>query len=311
MAHEVTEYKYLIDGIDTVFSFNPTSKKGRYSITSSRYPDSKNLTGVTTILNAINKPNLLDWAASEALKKALEIILNNPKEEAINLISSFIVSRKYPHTIKSDSAKDLGKEAHDWVEHYIKQKMAGVLDLPSLLQRAKDDGIYHIVIRFSDWAESNNVKFLASEVSVFSVKYFYAGTFDFVCEIDGKRYLGDFKTSSGIYGREYFAQCAAYRMAIEELNGWVFTSDGTLLDLRNIYGSVIMRSDKLTDEEIAIENDKKAKKYYSNKYNKNPSDVEYSIAEYEHDKNYFLGALLVYREGFGEQVDKLAEEASK
>ncbi len=259
------------------FVFDPEGKgKKRYQL------NEVGMTGVTTILSAIAKPQLIDWAASEAYKDSL----NLSKEE----IKEIIVSKNYAHKKRSTDATDIGKDAHDWVERYIKSKIEGTKE-PEF-----DSSTEHICRRFRAWAEMNNVKFIASELSVFSRKYFYAGTFDFVCEINGKRYLGDFKTSSGIYGREYFAQCAAYRIAIEE-NG-AFTQTGERMDLSNITGSIIVRSDKLTDAEIKAKNDIQAKKYHSNKYDKSPFEVKESVDDYARDAKYFLGALVVYKEGF-------------
>ena len=94
---------------------------------------------------------------------------------------------------------------------------------------------------------------------VYSQTHFLAGTLDFICEIDGKKYLGDIKTSSGIYGREYFAQCAAYRMMCEERGETGFE------------GSVVVRLGK-----------------------DGSFDEMYSI-DYENDKKLFLACLEVYR----------------
>lgn len=264
------------------FVFDPEGKgKSRYQL------NGVGMTGVTTILGAIAKPNLIDWAASEAYKDSLSL-----SKEQINTI---LLDKNYAHKRRSDSAKDIGKDAHDWVERYIKSKIEGTSE-PEL-----DKETRHICVRFKSWAEREKVTFQASELSVFSRKYFYAGTFDFVCEIGGRRFLGDFKTSSGIYGREYFAQCAAYRIAIEE-NG-AFTQNGDRMDLSNITGSIIVRSDKMTDEEVMEKNQAQATKYKSNKYDKTPFETKTSIEEYYADTKYFLGALVVYKEGFEQDVD--------
>lgn len=264
------------------FVFDPEGKgKSRYQL------NGIGMTGVTTILGAIAKPNLIDWAATEAYKDSI----GKNREE----IETILKDKTYAHKRRSDSAKDIGKDAHDWVERYIKSKIEGKEE-PKL-----DQETAHICIRFKEWAVNNNVKFIASELSVFSRKYFYAGTFDFVCEIEGKRYLGDFKTSSGIYGREYFAQCAAYRIAIEE-NG-AFTQNGTRMDLSNVTGSIIVRSDKLTDEEVGVKNQDTFNKYKSNRYAKTPFEVAESVTDYPKDVKYFLGALVVYKEGFEYEVE--------
>ncbi len=58
---------------------------------------------------------------------------------------------------------------------------------------------------------------MESEKRIYSRANWYAGTTDLVFIKDGKKYVGDIKTSSGIYGREYFFQMAGYQIALEEL----------------------------------------------------------------------------------------------
>ena len=64
----------------------------------------------------------------------------------------------------------------------------------------------------------NKVKFLESEKVMYDADRFIAGTADFTCEIDGKKYVGDLKTGSGVY-YEAFLQCAAYRSMLGEFDG--------------------------------------------------------------------------------------------
>ena len=55
---------------------------------------------------------------------------------------------------------------------------------------------------------------IAWDVPVFSEKYGYAGTIDYVCTIDGKTYIVDFKTSKQVWP-EYELQVSAYKKPIE------------------------------------------------------------------------------------------------
>lgn len=284
----IKEYKHG----DHVLVFNPDGRP-RYTI------DGKQATGVTTILGTINKPELQPWVARMCAKAAF---INSAGEKdldgLIEMLSKYPklsskeakdVAAKYPsfadsivaHTKRSDDAKDIGTDAHADVEQYIKWKM-GEID-----SFTPNPATVHMVQPFIDWAEGRRpvkkptykydknsieiapttpVKFLRAEQSVFSLKYFYAGTFDFLCEIDGKKYICDFKTSTGIYGREYFYQTAAYRNAIGEL-GW-----GT-----DVAGSIIIRSGK----------------------DGNDLEVKHSLA-YEQDFSAFLAAYVLYKEGFVE-----------
>jgi hypothetical protein len=53
-------------------------------------------------------------------------------------------------------------------------------------------------------------------MSVFSRKNWYAGTFDLLIQMNGKLYIADIKTSSGIYP-EHMWQMAGYDIAINEM----------------------------------------------------------------------------------------------
>ena len=95
---------------------------------------------------------------------------------------------------------------------------------------------------FINWAKKNKVKFLASEKRVYSEKYWFCGTYDFLCEIDKKIWLGDIKTSSGIYPDMFF-QTAGYQICEEEMNpdlkidGHIIVNikkDGTINEKRSI-----------------------------------------------------------------------------
>lgn len=88
------------------------------------------------------------------------------------------------------------------------------------------------------WCEENVSEFLDCERPVVSEKYGYAGTFDFLAkDKEGKIFLGDFKTSNQL-NDEYQLQAVAYMNAIYEMEG-----------IRPEY-AVIVRSDKMTDDEI-------------------------------------------------------------
>ena len=69
--------------------------------------------------------------------------------------------------------------------------------------------------------------FTASEKRLYSETHWIAGTLDAVVEIEGKKYVCDFKTTSGIYDRTPFAQCAGYRLMLEEMGEKDF--DGSVI----------------------------------------------------------------------------------
>ena len=67
---------------------------------------------------------------------------------------------------------------------------------------------------FCDWRNEAKPEILATEITVFSEKYGYAGTVDLICKIDGVLYVVDFKTSKQVW-MEHELQISAYRSALE------------------------------------------------------------------------------------------------
>ena len=171
------------------------------------YIDQKQLTGVTTVLGVLAKPALIQWAANEAIKYLMEHItelLTFPivKER----VDEILEKARTAHAQKRDKSADIGTLAHAEVEKYIKTG-----NWTPTGNKQIDD----MVMLFIVWAQKEKVKFLASEKVVHSKVHWFGGKMDFLCEIDGKTYLGDYKTGSGIYF-EMFLQCAAYQLALEE-----------------------------------------------------------------------------------------------
>ena len=181
--------------------------------------DGKPLTGVTTILGVINKPMLIQWAANqvvEYIKANCEIEKTKPFTDAKEHVAYFVSEErlneaKTAHRKKKEAAGDWGTEVHAEVEKYINNAMicepSGTID-----KTEYDSRITH----FITWAKDNKVKFLASEKNIYSKEMWVGGIADIVCEIDGKRFVGDIKTSSGIYP-EHFIQASAYAEMLREM----------------------------------------------------------------------------------------------
>lgn len=89
------------------------------------------------------------------------------------------------------------------------------------------------ILAFKSWFDSVKPKVLAWETVVFSEIHNYAGTIDFICEINGETWIIDFKTGQYIWP-EYELQLSAYRRAIE--NGENFF---TGVDVANIKTAII------------------------------------------------------------------------
>jgi hypothetical protein len=160
------------------------------------------VTSVTTALGIINKPALVNWAANMAADSIAEALKPGISYDELELQTIIEAGRKAHYQRKTDAGLT-GTFVHKWVEDYIKGNNPG-MPVNKNLQEA--------INRFLEWVNRHKVEFLLSEQQVYSRKYNYTGTLDFICKIDGKMYIGDMKTSTGIYP-EYFIQTAAYRQA--------------------------------------------------------------------------------------------------
>lgn len=168
--------------------------------------DGEPIPSVTGILSIINKPMLVNWAANVAVDSIKEKLLPGVSFDEIQIGEMLETARKAPYQKKKDAGA-IGTIVHQWVEDYIHGKNPSV---------PVNEGIRKSVEQFLSWVSIYNVKFLCSEQMIYSKQYKYTGTLDFICQIDGKLYIGDLKTSKGIYN-EYFIQTAAYRYArVEE-----------------------------------------------------------------------------------------------
>ena len=253
------------DGTVDELVFTPSSgARNRYLL------NGKSVTGVTTILNMVAKPQVTEWAIKLAYQ---DCIGKNDGQ-----IKTIIETKDWASKKTSGSAMSIGTEAHSWVEDYAKARIKG-LPTPSL---PEDKQLHQILQPFVDWCNGNipmstkknsydknsiavagEVKFLESEMTTVSKRFWYSGTFDLLLEINGKKYMADFKTSSGIYGRSYFHQCAAYWNAWNEMG---YDKD--------IAGCVVIRSGK------------------------NGNDLEVACSyTFEKDFKAFLCALGIYKEG--------------
>jgi len=167
----------------------------------------KPLYGTTTVLGVINKPALISWSADMAVKHIEE---NFPTAEQIMngfVFADLFKDARKAHTKRKTEAGVIGTDVHELIEDWIKHGTDYV---------GSDEQTLQMFNNFKEWATNNEVSFIDSERNVYSEVMWIGGIVDFVCIIGGKRYIGDIKTSSGIYP-EHFLQMAAYDMCLQEL----------------------------------------------------------------------------------------------
>lgn len=163
--------------------------------------------GVTTILKVIGKPELTNWYIKVTRDYWLEAVKAGRTDFQAIHKESWTANKKI-----SQSAADIGTQVHLYAECFFKK-----LPLPELTTDEAKRGVE----AFHEWLSAHKIEMMASERLVFSKEHYYAGTCDFVANIDGELAVGDIKTSSGIYP-EMLLQTAAYQHALQEEKGITF-----------------------------------------------------------------------------------------
>jgi len=210
----------------------------------------KNLTGITTILQVVAKPALIQWAANMAVDYIESLVRTRSDGERYVLVDvpEFKEART-AHRKKKEEAGQKGTDVHALIEQEIKNAIENTHGF--LSKKWKEQYDSEQILHFFDWALDNKVKFLDSEKHIYSKEYFLGGVCDFVCEIDNEVWLGDIKTGSGIYP-EHFWQTAGYQLLFEEMGVY-----------QNIKGHIVLnlKKDGSFDEKRSISNEDNRKAF--------------------------------------------------
>lgn len=113
------------------------------------------------------------------------------------------------YRVERDKAASAGTLAHSAVESWIRSVpifWQGESEIVSKAQKAFG--------AFLEWADQTQLKATHTEMPLVSEAHRFGGTFDAIL-VKGKRAIGDWKTSNGVYP-EYLAQISAYAILWEE-----------------------------------------------------------------------------------------------
>lgn len=176
----------------------------------------KDLIGVTTILNILEKKGIPPWAAREAGKaigKQIKAWMAlNPSErpiEALNAIADEAIkdAYKYSESLK-DKAAERGTDGHTIAELIAIAHTPPDPFLPDddflidVLRRqpslASDD-IYLIALAVREWFKRTNPTVISAERMAVCVPCAFGCTIDLECTIGGEPWLIDLKTGKGIW----------------------------------------------------------------------------------------------------------------
>lgn len=192
---------------------------------------------VTTIIGGgMPKPALKAWGekmvATTAVAKR-DIWLPMDDNEAIDWL------KRSPFR-ETDKAAVQGTDLHDWAESYVLGNAVPVEDLP-LIQRPYAHG-------FLKFLDDFKPEYEMTEATVYSRKWGFAGTLDFLARIPGIGLtLGDYKTGKGVYG-EVSAQLAAYRHA-----DFIGMPDGSEVPVPEVDGCAVLHLTPKGYELIPVE----------------------------------------------------------
>jgi len=198
--------------------------------------DGKRMTGCTTILGVLAKPALIPWASKMAVnyirenaKKTYLAVPEGEKPEDYEYIVSeeLLNEAQKAHAKRKTDAGNYGTKTHEILAEIVADVIANSEGRILTGKNANKS-----IQNFLDWAISNKVKFLETEKIIYSENLFVAGTVDFVCEIDGQVWVGDFKTTgSGIYP-EHFFQCAGYHLMLNDMGLYPNITGYLILNLK-------------------------------------------------------------------------------
>lgn len=247
---------YSLYGGSIDLTFNPTATKYRYTVDNLRTGvKGEAVRGVTSVLrDIIAKPDLMTWTLNmanayyfgakfdESTKEynhdwsKAAIKPNRDQNGEITEpvteddLHEIMMEGSRQWTKRSDQGKDVGTLTHLMVEHYLTTQIEGA-EHPKLLDRSEySTEDLKMADRASEsfrkwWNSLGDAHVEQLEAPVYSVGMKYAGTFDILANINGKRYLLDLKTTNasrkaplGVYA-EYFLQLGAYSHAYSEESG--------------------------------------------------------------------------------------------
>lgn len=155
------------------------SRKYRHPLTGEEVPS------VTTVIkNAFPKPALVGWAA----RMAAEYAVSHWRELEPLTVQEKVDRIRYAHEKVRDEASAKGNAVHETIDAWSKGEALAIYK-----------GTDSFVNQYTDFVITRRPKFIENEVTLWSRTYGYAGTADWIAEIDGTIYLGDNKTGKGVY----------------------------------------------------------------------------------------------------------------
>jgi len=145
----------------------------------------ENIVGVTTVINILDKPALLNWVAK-------------------------ITKEGHDWQRYRDAMGDAGSLTHLRILNYLKHTKPDLSEYSPAIIKLSDNSMSS----FFEWERSHKLEPIIIEEPLVSNKYSYGGTPDYVGLVNGRLELLDFKTG-GLF-LSVVLQLAAYRLLAHE-----------------------------------------------------------------------------------------------
>lgn len=209
--------------------------------------------GVTGTCHIIDKSQpLMAWAVKKTLEKLRRLVVERfcfgNEDQMFKMfigdLDALFKEAKSAKDDELDSAGEVGHEAHDWIENYIKAVLrSNETRRDELLAKfPRDPRATNCCVAAIEWMAQHNVRWISTERKVYSKQHKYAGTMDGLALIDScsdelcckkafkdRLSIVDWKTSNYLY-IEYLMQTAAYWQAYEEERPYLIDDLGPVTD---------------------------------------------------------------------------------
>lgn len=145
---------------------------------------------ITAVISMIDKPALKFWAARRCAEYAADNL------DSLGLLDqdARVKAIKAAPWRESGEASENGDVVHDWIDRIIKGGSINSTELGAATVTAR-----RMLASFLKFQDKYKPEWLASEFTVFSHKYGYAGTGDWAARIGQWTVLGDTKTGKAVY----------------------------------------------------------------------------------------------------------------
>lgn len=203
------------------------------------------LLSVSSICKIIDKSAaLIPWGCKMMAQKLFKTVPTTVTKSGVEAVimpradfEKLVMEAKGAHKERLEEAGEVGKAAHDWIEHYIKMKIKHegtnipwAFDVPR-----HDPRVTSCCLAALDWMSRHNVRWIGTEQKIYSRKHRFPGTLDGKATVDSctdpkccpvpyknRVALIDWKTSNSLHD-DYVMQVAAYDLADREEHGTEFT----------------------------------------------------------------------------------------